>query len=307
MTRQRIAITGSSGLIGGALSAYLRQRGDSVVRLVRRHPVGPDELRLPGDAEPLDALVEGLRGVNAVVNLAGAGIGDHRWSDSYKRTLEASRLDTTNTVVKALEHLEPMRLVSGSAMGFYGDRGEEILDESSRAGTGFLSDLVVGWENAARRAETSGHSVALARTCLVISAQGGAFARMALPAKLGLTGPLGSGRQWWSWISLRDEVRAFVHLIDRTSVVGPVNLSAPLASRQADVAKALGRSLRRPAVMPAPAPALRLALGEMSSQLTASTRVRPRVLEQSGFEWLDSNLDHVLDRLAADLSGHATH
>lgn len=307
MTRQRIAITGSSGLIGGALSAFLRERGDTVVRLVRRHPVPPYEVALPAPGEPVDELAAALNDVDVVVNLAGAGIGDHRWTASYKKALRDSRIDTTTTLVEALAHCSPKRLVSGSAMGFYGDRGEEVLDETSSAGSDFLADLVVDWEGCAERATSDGHSVAFARTTLVVSAQGGAFAQMALPAKFGVLGPLGSGRQWWSWISLRDEVRALTHLIDHPDITGPVNLAAPLACRQAGVAKALGRSMRRPAVAPAPEFALRAVLGEMSTQLTASTRVRPAVLQASGFTWMDSNLDQVLDRLAADLSDHSTH
>lgn len=298
MTAQRIAITGSSGLIGGALSSCLRRRGDSVVRLVRRHPVGPDEVRLP-ERDSSDAdLVAALHGVDAVVNLAGAGVGDHRWTPAYKETLRRSRLETTATVTAALERVErPVRFVSGSATGFYGNRGETVLDEASTPGDDFLARLCVDWEAAA--GVPPRHPVAMARTGLVMTGQGGAFAPLLRATRLGVGGPLGSGRQWWSWISLRDEVRALMFLIDHPEITGPVNLVAPRASRQRELAQAVARSTMRPSIVPAPAIALRALLGEMSAQVTASTRVRPGVLDAAGFEWLDANQDQAIDRLAA--------
>lgn len=307
MTGQRIAITGSSGLIGGALSAYLRERGNVVIRLVRRNPAPALEARLPGAAaapSEVAALAQVLSEADAVVNLAGAGVADRRWSASYKRTLRTSRIDTTRTLVSALALTpHPVRLVSGSAIGVYGERGEEVLTESSAPGRGFLADLTREWEREAARATSHGHSVACARTGLVVSAHGGAFQRLALPARLGMGGPLGSGHQWWSWISLRDEVRALTYLIDNPQITGPVNLVAPRASRQGELAHALGRSLRRPAALRVPERLLDAALGEMAAQITASIRVRPEVLTASGFRWLDGNQDQVLDRLAFDVTG----
>lgn len=291
----RIAITGSSGLIGTALTTALTARGDEVVRLVRRRPAGPDEVRWNpsiGELDPVD-----LRGVSAIVNLAGAGIGDKRWTAAYKRQLLDSRLDSTITVVRAIEQLDgPVRLVNASAMGYYGDRGEEVVDEDSVPGHGFLVDLVTAWESATAPAAAAGSPVALTRTGLVISPQGGLMARVLPLARLGLAGPLGSGRQWWSWISLVDEVRALMHLIDHPEITGPVNLCVPEAAavRQRDAMRALGRELHRPAFLPAPAPALRIVLGELSRDVLASTRMAPKVLQRSGFQWTHNDIDSVM-------------
>ncbi len=296
---QRVAITGASGLIGGALSAYLTDRGDEVVHLVRRTPRRPHEVRWAPERHELDPSV--LRDVDAVVNLAGAGIGDRRWTPAYKRLLRESRVATTTTVAEAIAAAEhPIRLVNASAIGFYGDRGEEALDETSPAGTGFLSDLVMEWEAATGSLQAAGHSVALARTGLVFSPHGGALGRLLPLARLGLAGPLGSGRQWWSWISLVDEVRALAHLVDHPQLRGPFNLVGPAPARQRDVVRALGRLLGRPALLPAPRPALRIALGEFAGDILASQRVAGTRLTDSGFTWrhpdLDAALRHVLDR-----------
>ena len=287
----RIAITGSSGLIGTALTAALTARGDEVLRLVRRAPNGPHEVRwdpAAGQLEPTD-----LQGVSAIVNLAGAGIGDKRWTTAYKQELLDSRLDSTSTVVHAIERLDsPVRLLNASAMGYYGDRGEELVDEDSVPGSGFLVDLVTAWEAATTPASAAGASVALARTGLVIAPGGGLMARVLPLAKLGLAGPLGNGRQWWSWISLTDEVRALMHLIDHPDITGPVNLCVPetAAVRQRDAMRALGRELHRPAFLPAPAPALRIVLGELAGDALASTHMAPKVLQHTGFDWMHSDI-----------------
>ncbi|GAB3488783.1 epimerase [Flexivirga lutea] len=298
----RIAITGSSGLIGTALSRALTARGDDVIQLVRRPARGPHEVQWDPAAGRLDPAA--LDGVSAVVNLAGAGIGDKRWTAAYKRTLRDSRVDSTTTVVDALTRLpEPVRLVNGSAMGVYGDRGEETVDEESSPGSGFLPDLVTAWESATAPAAAAGIPVAFARTGLVLAPRGGLMGRVLPLARLGLAGPLGNGRQWWSWISLTDEVRALVHLIDHPEIVGPVNLAAPAAAavRQRDAMRALGRELRRPAFLPAPAIGLRVVLGEFAGDVLASTRMAPKVLQHSGFEWTHSTIDAAM-RYAA---GHA--
>ena len=211
---RRVAITGASGLIGSALSVFLRGRGDEVVHVVRREPGGSHEIGwdpssrriVPGD----------LSGLNAVVHLAGAGVGDHRWTPAYKHEILASRVDGTATIATALADLgEPIALVSGSAMGAYGDRGDELLTEDSELGQGFLADVVRAWESATRPAQDAGLRVAHARTGLVLAPHGGAMDRVLPLARLGLAGPLGSGRQYWSWITLHDEVRALAHLIDQ--------------------------------------------------------------------------------------------
>lgn len=303
MTGQRIAITGSSGLIGGALSSYLRRRGDTVVRLVRRPAVGPLEVTLPPPGASPGAFVDALADVDAVVNLAGAGVGDRRWTREYRDTLWRSRVETTRTLVEALGQVSgPTRLISSSATGFYGERGDDVVDESDGPGDDFLARLCVEWEAVASEAAPR-HSVALARTGLVVAPDGGAFAPLARLTRLGAGGPLGPGTQWWSWITLEDEVCALVFLLDHPDVTGPVNIVAPRAGRQVDLARSLGRSLRRPAVLPAPEWALRAALGEMSTQLTTSTRVRPRVLRDAGFAWHGANQDQALDRLVAGRRG----
>lgn len=295
----RIAIAGSSGLIGTALSEALTQRGDEVVRLVRRHARAADEVGWDPSRRELDPAE--LQGVSTVVNLAGAGIGDKRWTAAYKQQLVDSRVDSTATIVAALvRNTAPVRLVNGSAMGFYGDRGEETVDEESTPGAGFLVDLVAAWESATAPASAAGCPVALARTGLVFSPKGGLMDRVLPLAKLGLAGPLGNGRQWWSWISLTDEVRALIHLIDHPELVGPVNLAVPSAEavRQKDAMRALGRVLHRPAFLPAPSPALRLVLGELAGDTLASTRMAPTVLQHSGFEWTHTDIDAVMRYVA---------
>jgi len=296
--RQRVAITGSSGLIGGALSSRLKARGDEVVRLVRRPVESADEiLWSPADGrlDPHD-----LEGVTAVVNLAGAGIGDHRWSTAYKRELVESRVGATTTVVQALQSLDhPVRLINGSAIGYYGDRGDEVLDETSAPGTGFLADLVVAWESATAEAAAAGHPTAQVRTGLVLAPGGGTMGRVLPLARLGLAGPLGRGRQWWSWISLADEVDALIHLIDHRDITGPVALVGPAPVRQAEAMRVLGRILHRPAFLPAPAPALRLVLGEFAGDVLASQRVHPGVLTSTGFTWRHHDIEAALRRVVS--------
>ena len=278
---QRVAITGASGLIGGALSAFLRARGDNVVRLVRRQPRTPDEVGWDPASRRLDP--GDLSGLTAVVHLAGAGVGDHRWTPAYKQEILASRVNGTATIATALADLgEPIALVSGSAIGAYGDRGEQILTEDSATGAGFLAEVVRAWEGATVPAREAGLRVVHARTGLVLTPAGGAMKRILPMARLGLGGPLGTGREYWSWITLPDELRALAHLLDN-DLAGPVNLVSPQPLRQAEVMKALGAQLGRPAILPAPALALKLALGEFASDILASTRILPSVLTASGF------------------------
>lgn len=296
---QRVAVTGSSGMIGGALSSALTERGDEVIRLVRREPEDSSQVRWDPARKQLDP--QALQGVDVVVNLAGAGIGDHRWTDEYKQVLVDSRVDSTTLIARTLAEVAPdARLVSGSAIGFYGDRGDQVLTETSSGGAGFLADLVRRWEAAAAPAVAVGAPTAFARTGLVFSSEGGALAKMLPLGKLGLGGPLGSGRQWWSWISLQDEVRALIHLIDHPEVTGPVNLTGPAPERQWDVARALGRLLHRPALLPAPSFALRAVLGEFSGDILASQRVLPAVLADSGFVWDEPDVESALRWVLSD-------
>ena len=278
---RRVAITGASGLIGSALSAFLSARGDDVLHLVRREPHTPYEIGWDPASRKLDP--GELSGVTAVVHLAGAGVGDHRWTSAYKQMILDSRINGTATIATALADLEePIALINGSAIGAYGDRGDEVLTEDSEMGTGFLADVVRDWEAAAAPAKEAGLRVAHARTGLVLTPDGGAMKRVLPLARFGLAGPLGSGRQYWSWITLQDELGALAHLIDH-DLAGPVNLVSTQPVRQAEVMKALGAQLGRPAVLPAPALALKAALGEFASDVLASARVLPSVLTASGF------------------------
>jgi len=278
---QRVAISGASGLIGSALSAFLRARGDEVVHLVRRPPRASHEIWWDPAMRTLDP--RELSGVTAVVHLAGAGVGDHRWTTAYKHEILSSRVDGTATIATALADLgEPIALVSGSAMGAYGDRDDEVLTEDSEMGHGFLADVVRAWESATGPAQNAGLRVVHARTGLVLAPHGGAMERVLRLARFGLAGPLGSGRQYWSWITLHDEIRALAHLIDQ-DLSGPVNLVSVQPLRQAEVMKALGAALGRPAVLPAPSLALKVIMGEFASDILGSQRVLPSVLTASGF------------------------
>ncbi|MDQ1287956.1 MAG: family oxidoreductase [Actinomycetota bacterium] len=278
----RIAVTGSTGLIGTALVSQLHAAGHDVVRLVRRPPRAADEISWDPSNGSVD--VGQLQGVEGAVNLAGAGIGDRRWTSSYQELLVSSRVDSTRTLAEALASLDPLPrvLVSGSAVGFYGDRGDEVLTEDASPGRGFLADLTQAWEAAASPATDAGIRVVTARTGIVLSPDGGALARMLPLARLGLGGPLGSGDQWWPWITLADEVRALEFLLDQ-DLTGPVNLTAPQPVRNAAVAAALGTALNRPALLRAPAFALRALLGQFADDMLASQRVLPSRLLDAGF------------------------
>jgi uncharacterized protein (TIGR01777 family) len=289
---QRVAISGASGMIGTALSAFLRARGDTVVHLVRREPRTPDEVGWDPAARKLAP--GDLSGLTAVVHLAGAGVGDHRWTSAYKQEILASRVNGTSTIATALADLgEPVTLVSGSAIGVYGDRGDEVLTEDSPTGKGFLADVVRAWEAATAPAQAAGLRVVHARTGLVLTPDGGAMGPVLPLAKAGLAGPLGNGRQYWSWITLHDELRALAHLID-TSLSGPVNLVSVQPLHQAEVMKALGARLGRPAILPTPALALKLALGGLASEILGSARILPSVLTASGFVFAHDTIDSAM-------------
>jgi uncharacterized protein (TIGR01777 family) len=286
---RRIAITGASGLIGSALSSYLVARGDDVRHLVRRGARTGSEISWDPEHRRLDPAA--LEGVDAVVHLAGAGVGDHRWNAAYKQTIMASRTDGTATVASAVAaHGGRIRLVSGSAVGYYGDRGDEVLTEDSVPGTDFLAEVTAAWEASTHPASAAGAPVAMARTGLVMARSGGAFEILVRLGRLGLAGTLGSGRQFWPWVTLDDEVRALAHLVDHREVIGPVNVVGPEPLPQKTVVDEIGRQLGRPTVVPAPAFALRAALGEFSGSVTASQRVVPTRLRDSGFEWVHGTI-----------------
>ena len=295
----RIAVTGSSGLIGSALVPHLRAAGHEVQRVVRRASSAPDEITWDPAKGTIDLAT--LNGVDGVVHLAGAGVGDHRWSDDYKREILNSRVDSTNTIVRAMQQVEhhPRVLVSASAIGWYGDTGDRIVDETAPAGTGFLADVVRAWEGASQVAVESGIRVVNPRTGLVVAKSGGAWARMFPLFKFGLGGKLGNGKQYWSWISLRDEVCALQFLLEQEHLSGPVNLTGPTPVTNAEVTSVMGHVLGRPTLLPAPAFALKAALGEFSTEVLGSTRVVPAVLEQAQFRFQDSTIESAI-RTALD-------
>lgn len=277
-----VVVAGSHGLIGTALVAELRRQGHTVRRLVRSDPRGPDELRWDPDGGHLDP--GALAGADAVVNLAGAGAGDHRLTASYRRTVLQSRTRTTSLISTTLAGLPdgPRILLQASAIGAYGDRGTTVLDESSARGDTFLAEVVRRWEASTAEAEAAGIRVAHLRSGIVLTPRGGALGRMLPIVRAGLGGRLGSGRQFWSWITLADEVGAILHLLT-APVSGPVNVTSPHPTPQVDVVRQLGRALHRPTVVPVPAFALRIALGEFSREVLGSVRAVPRVLLDAGY------------------------
>ena len=289
-----VAVTGASGLIGTALTAALEKRGDRVVPIGRR-PTDGGVVWDPG-ARQIDETT--LDDIDAVVHLAGERI-DGRWTATKKRRILDSRVEGTEVLAGALANLDhpPAVVVSASAIGFYGDRGDEELTEDSQPGTGFLAEVCERWEAAAAPIASPDTRLVLARTGIVCTPDGGALGRMLALTRLGLGGRLGNGRQWWPWITIEDEVRALLHLLD-TPIVGPLNLVAPGICRNAEFVRSLARALRRPAVLPAPALALRAALGEMANGLLlASARVRPARLEDSGFKFKSPDLASAITEL----------
>jgi uncharacterized protein (TIGR01777 family) len=289
----KIAITGAGGLIGSALVPALEKVGHTVVPVVRRTPrVGeigwdPAQRRLdPGD----------LAGVDAVIHLAGAGIGDRRWSASYKRTLLDSRVDGTATLSEAIVQADPRPelLLSASAIGWYGDTGDRAVDEAGPAGSDFLADLCRRWEEATRPAEDAGVRVAHLRSGLVCAGGGGLLGRLLPIFRLGAGGKLGSGTQYWSWVSLADEIGAIQHVLAHR-LTGPVNLTGPEPVTNAEFTKALGRVLGRPTVATVPGIALRIALGEFADVgVLAGQRVLPKVLESSGYSFQHRTVEAAL-------------
>ncbi|MGW3312243.1 TIGR01777 family oxidoreductase [Streptomyces sp. NPDC001073] len=283
MEPSRIAVTGASGLIGSALVRSLTADGHEVVRLVRRAARSAGEVRWDPEGQYVDAA--GLDGCDAVVNLAGAGIGDHRWSDEYKKQVRDSRVLGTAALAEAVATLDrpPRVWVNGSAIGFYGETGDRAVDEDAPPGDGFLPSLCVEWEEATAPAREAGIRTAFARTGLVVAREGGAWAKLFPLYKAGLGGHFGNGRQYWSFIALHDEVAAIRHLIDTDGLSGPFNLTAPNPLTNREISAAMGRVLRRPSLFAVPAPALKLALGEMSGEVLGSQRVLPKRLLESGF------------------------
>ncbi|MER0445224.1 TIGR01777 family oxidoreductase [Streptomyces sp. Edi4] len=298
MSTMKIAVTGSTGLIGAELVRSLRADGHEVLRLVRRAPRGPDEVAWDPLRQYVDAA--GLAGCEGVVHLAGAGVADRRWSAAYKKEIRDSRVLGTAALAEALAGLDtpPKVLVSGSAIGYYGDTGERVVDESAPPGDGFLPSVCVQWEEAAEAAREAGVRTVFARTGLVVARRGGAWAKLIPLFRAGLGGRLGSGRQYWSFIALHDEVAALRFLLDTESLSGPVNLTAPQPVTNREVTAAMSRVLRRPALLPVPAPVLRVALGEAAGDVLAGQRVVPGRLLEAGFRFAFPTVEEAV-RVAA--------
>ncbi|PZG54315.1 TIGR01777 family protein [Spongiactinospora gelatinilytica] len=294
-----IILTGGSGLLGTALSAALRQDGHRVVCLVRRAAQGPDE----SFWNPREGLIDPgvLEGAQAVVHLAGAGIGDRRWTPAYRREIVRSRIDGTRTLVTALSGLagKPEALLSGSGIHYYGDTGDRVVDESAPAGEGFLPTLVTRWEAEALRAEEAGIRVVPLRTSMALSATGGALARMLPIFRLGLGAPLGSGRQFWSWVTREDWVDAVRYILHKPEITGPVNVTSPAPVNNVDFTRTLAKALRRPAMpLGPPSFALRLALGGFADEgVLAGPRALPGKLTESGYIFRHKSLDQAFSAI----------
>ena len=292
----RVAITGASGLVGTALVTALKSDGHKAVRLVR--PGGTalaDDVRWNPAEDELGAAA--LEGCDAIVNLAGASIGEGRWSETRKKILRDSRIHSTRVLVSGLVKLprRPRVLVSASAVGYYGHRGDEILSEASGPGNDFLAQLATEWEAEAQKAEACGIRTVILRFGVILSAEGGALPRMLTPFRMGVGGQLGSGKQWMPWLTLGEAVDLIRHAIENENLRGPVNAVSPNAVRNADFTRVLAQVLHRPALCPAPAFALRLLLGEMADALLLSSqRAAPRKLEAEGYSFRHADLEGAL-------------
>jgi hypothetical protein len=293
MASERVAVAGASGLIGRALVRRLEREGYDVLRLVRRQPKIAGEVRWDPAGGSIDAAA--LEGMDAVVNLAGENVGE-RWTDERRRRIRESRVGATGLLAGALARLQgrPRVLVNASAVGIYGDRGDETLTEASAPGGGFLAGVVKEWEAATKPAADAGIRLVLPRFGVVLSAAGGALGKMLTPFRLGLGGPLGGGKQWMSWISLDDAVEVILRAIRDERLSGPVNAVAG-ADTNAQFVRALGRVLHRPAIIPVPAFGLKLAFGEMAEEtILVSQRAEPRVLQGIGHAFHHPDLDGAL-------------
>lgn len=288
---QRIAITGASGLIGSALVGHLKSEGHTVQRLVRRATVAPDEIQWDPKTGYVD--IEALRGVDAVIHLAGVGVGDKRWTKRYKSEILNSRLLGTTAIANAVAEVKPQVFISASAIGWYGDSGNRAVVETDSVGNDFLAAVCREWEGAADLAGDV-RTVKL-RTGLVLDPTGGALGRMLPLFRFGLGGKLGSGKQWWSWITLHDVVRAIIFALEHP-ISGPVNLTTPNPVTNQEFTAALAQAMKRPALFPAPAIALKIALGGFSSEILGSKKVLPSALSDAGFVW---DYPHITNALTA--------
>lgn len=291
----KILISGSTGLVGSMLTSSLREQGHEVAALVRRPARGTNEVTWDPAGEMLDG--SSVEGRDAVIHLAGENIAARRWTPEQKAKIRDSRVQGTYLVANTVAKLKapPSTLVCASAVGYYGDRGDEVLNETSDPGTDFLSDVCRKWEAAAKPAADAGIRVVFLRYGVILSPKGGALAKMLPPFRMGAGGRIGDGRQYMSWISIDDAVRAAQHTLETESLSGPVNTVSPNPVTNAEYTTTLGRVLRRPTIFPMPAFAARLAFGEMADALLlASTRVEPAKLLESGYEFQHAGLEPAL-------------
>jgi uncharacterized protein (TIGR01777 family) len=289
---QRIAITGASGLIGNALVGYLKSQGHTVQRLVRRAAVSSEEITWDPIAGTVD--LDAIAGVDAVIHLAGAGVSDKRWTKKYKSEILNSRLLGTTTIAKAVAIVKPQVFISASAIGWYGESGNRAVVESDRVGDDFLATVCREWESAADLAGDV-RTIKL-RTGLVLDPTGGALGKMLPLFRFGLGGKLSNGRQWWSWITLHDQIRAIAFLLE-SKVAGPVNLTSPNPVTNSEFTAGLARAMHRPALFPVPAIALKIALGGFSAEVLGSKKVMPQVLTEAGFTFDYPHISSALDKL----------
>ena len=293
-----ILITGASGLIGTRLVSALKQAGHRVIRLTRKRPESDDER--PWDPQSGSMETSLLDGCEVLVHLVGESIGEGRWNSKKKSRIRESRVQSTKLLAKTMARMKtkPQAFIVASAIGYYGDRGDEILTEESAAGDGFLAEVCHDWETAADPARAAGIRTACVRTGIVLSNQGGALKSMLTPFKLGVGGIMGNGNQYWSWISIEDIVRLFQFAIENNSVTGPINGTAPNPGTNREFTKALGKVLSRPTIFPMPAFVAKILLGEMATPLIlASTRVVPEKARQLGFEFKQVHLSNALESL----------
>jgi len=296
-----ILLSGASGMLGKAIASRLEDQGNRVLTLVRRRTESESELSWDpagaGIAEP-----QKLEGLAAAVHLSGANVASRRWTAAFKREMAESRIQSTRVLSETLAGLKqpPKVLATASAIGFYGDRGDEMLDEGSPAGDGYFPELCQAWEDAARPAAEAGIRVVHPRFGMVVGRDGGAMARLAPLFRLGLGGRLGSGRQWMSWVAEEDAVSAVVFALENAAISGAVNVVSPQPVTNAAFTRELGRAVHRPAILPAPAFALRLAFGAMADEaLLASQRVLPKRLTQAGFAFAYPTLPQALAAVLA--------
>ncbi len=293
----KVVLSGASGMLGSSLRHALAARGIPVLQLVRGTQPVQDQILWDPSADPAIENTAPLEGCGAAIHLSGANVAAHRWTPAYRHEMTTSRVDSTRALARLLASLRtpPATLLVASAVGFYGDRGNQLLDETSLPGSGFLAELCQQWEAAAQPAVDAGIRVVHLRFGVVLGPGPGALARMLPIFRLGLGGRLGSGRQWMSWISIEDAMRAILFVLETPSLAGPVNLTAPNPVTNAEFARALAHALKRPALLPAPAFALRLALGRMADEaLLASVRAVPMRLLVAGFRFAHPTVDRAL-------------